>query len=80
MTRFLLRHQHEPGECAAAFAAWRGFASPLRGAEAVASCRYGGHELWLTLDAASAEKALGLLPRFVAERSTATPIHDVEIP
>jgi hypothetical protein len=80
MTRFIVHHRHEPGECAAAFAAWRGFASPLRGGEAVASCRFGGHELWLELDAVSDEAALALLPRFVARRATATPVHPVEIP
>jgi hypothetical protein len=76
----MVHHRHEPEECAAAFAAWRGFASPLRRTEALASCRFGGHELWLTVDAASREQALALLPRFVAQRAGATQIHEVEIP
>jgi hypothetical protein len=29
MQFFLLHHRHEPHECAAAFAAWQGFDSPL---------------------------------------------------
>ena len=32
---FLLHHQHEPHECATAFAAWKGFDSPLRNRSAL---------------------------------------------
>src|SRR3954449_3245731 len=38
MPLFLLHHQHAPAECAAAFAAWPGFDSPLRGEAAASTC------------------------------------------
>lgn len=80
MPRFMLHHRHEPHECAAAFAAWKGFASPLRRTATVASCASGGHEIWWELDAADESGALGLLPRYVAERTRAIQIGDVSIP
>jgi hypothetical protein len=70
--RFLLHHRHEPHDCGAAFAAFRGHASPLRHRATAASCRWGGHEVWWTVEAQGAQEALGLLPHFVAERTTAT--------
>ena len=57
--RFLLYHRHAPGDCAAAFAAWNGFPSDLRGTDAFSTCAYGGHEIWWLLDAADARGALG---------------------
>jgi hypothetical protein len=57
----MLCHRHESSECPVAFAAWRGFASPLRQALAV-------------------DAALALLPGFVAERTGAVEIRDVEVP
>jgi hypothetical protein len=42
MATFVLCHRHEPAECRFAFAAWRGFDSPLRHATALASCAVGG--------------------------------------
>ena len=80
MPRFMLHHRHEPRECAAFFAAWKGFASPLRHSLAVGSCAAGGHEVWWDLEAAGAEQALSLLPRYVAARTTAVAIGDIEIP
>jgi hypothetical protein len=38
MPFFLLHHQHQPHECAAAFAAWQGFDSPLRHGRVPSSC------------------------------------------
>ena len=38
-------HQHQPHECAAAFAAWQGFQSPLRHARVPSTCLTGGHGL-----------------------------------
>jgi hypothetical protein len=40
----------------------------------------GGHEIWWSVDAGSAEEALGLLPFYVASRTTATRVSAVEIP
>ena len=62
------------------FAAWQGFASPLRHRAAVASCVSGGHQIWWDVEAESAEEALRDLPRFVAERTTAIRVGEIEIP
>jgi hypothetical protein len=78
--RFLLHHRHEPHDCGAAFAAFRGHASPLRHQATAASCLHGGHAVWWTVEASSAQEALALLPHFVAERTTATRVDDVVIP
>jgi hypothetical protein len=78
--RFLLHHRHDPPDCGAAFAAFRGQDTPLRHHAAAASCRWGGHEIWWTVEAAGADQALALLPRFVAERTTVTRVDDVVIP
>ena len=80
MTRFLLHHRHSAQECAAAAASWRGHRSPLRGRPAPGSCRYGGHEIWWQVDASNREAALAQLPIYVAERTTATRVDEVEIP
>jgi hypothetical protein len=77
---YLLTHSHEPGECASAFAAWHGFASPLRRTVAISSCLAEGHSLWWRVDAVSPEDALALLPPFVAERSEVAEIREVTIP
>jgi hypothetical protein len=80
MSRFLLQHHHEPRECGVVFASFKGHDSPLRHRETFASCRSGGHAIWWTVEARNEEDALGLLPRYVAERTTATPVSEVEIP
>lgn len=80
MASFLLHHRHEPEECPAAYAAWKGFDSPLRGLPAPSSCRHGGHEIWWEVDAVDGEEALGRLPGFVAERTEAIHVNRVEIP
>ncbi len=80
MTHFLLHHRHEPGECAAAYAAWTGFTSPLRHQAAASTCLAGGHALWWRVQADDAAAALALLPRFVARRTVPIEIRDVEIP
>ena len=83
MTCYLLHHRHEPHECGVVFAAFKGHDSPLRGQPTPASCASNGHAvhaIWWTVDAATAEEALRLLPFYVAERTTATAISDVEIP
>jgi hypothetical protein len=80
MPFFLLHHRHEPAECAASFAAWQGFDSPLRHSNAASSCLAGGHGLWWQVEAGTAQEALRLLPRFVAERTTPIQIREVQIP
>lgn len=80
MKRFILHHRHEAHECPVAFAAWNGFASPLRHRPAIASCALGGHEIWWQVEAGTEEQALANLPRYVAERSEAIRVGEVEIP
>jgi hypothetical protein len=80
MPVFLLHHRHEPVDCAAAFAAWTGFDSPLRRRAAASTCLAGGHALWWRVQAADAAMALALLPRFVAERTTPIEVREIEIP
>ena len=80
MTRYLLHHRHEPQECGVVFASFKGHQSPLRHQSTLASCRSGGHEIWWAVEAADEEDALGLLPPYVAVRTTATPVSEVPIP
>jgi len=80
MPTFLLHHQHEPRECAAAFAAWTGFDSPLRHGRARSTCLAGGHGLWWWVEATDRKEALALLPSFLAARTSATEVRDVDIP
>ena len=70
----------EISECGAAFAAWKGFASPLRGRSTLGSCASGGHELWWEVEAGSEIEALARLPRYVATRTDVAPIQEVQIP
>jgi hypothetical protein len=80
MARFMLSHSHKPEECSVAYAAWRGFDSPLRHQPTLASCEEGGHSLWWTVEAAGAEQALAQLPDYVAERTVANQVSEVAIP
>ena len=80
MPCYLLSHHHGAQECPAAFAAWKGFDSPLRSRPVLASCAEGGHCIWWTVEAAGAVEALALLPAYVAERTEVTEVSDVTIP
>lgn len=80
MHRYLLCHRHEPHECGAVFASFKGYASPLRHQMTLVSCRSGGHEIWWTVEAEAEADALRLLPAYVAERTTVTSVSAVEIP
>jgi hypothetical protein len=80
MARYLLHHRHEPHECGVVFASFKGHQSPLRHQATLASCRSGEHSIWWTVDAAAEADALRLLPRYVAERTTATRVSEVQIP
>jgi hypothetical protein len=77
---FVLAHKHEPEQCSTAFAAWRGFESPLRHQPVLASCVRGGHRLFWTVEASDARSALAQLPPFVAERTEVTEVREVAIP
>jgi hypothetical protein len=80
MPCFLLHHRHEPDECGVVFASFRGHDSTLRRQPTIASCRTGGHAIWWRVEAISAAHALALLPYFVAVRTSATPVSEVDIP
>lgn len=80
MPRFLLQHHHEPNECGAVYAAWKGFDSPLRHVATLASCLQGGHAIWWEVEAPDGCEALALLPRYIATRTTALAVSEVEIP
>jgi hypothetical protein len=80
MPFFLLHHRHTPRECAAAFAAWTGFDSPLRHHRAASTCLAGGHSVWWRVRADDSAHALALLPPFLARRTETIEIRDVEIP
>jgi hypothetical protein len=80
MATFMLTHTHEPEQCETAFAAWRGFESPLRHRTVLSSCVRGGHRLIWLIEADDALSALAQLPPFVAERTEATELREVAIP
>jgi hypothetical protein len=80
MPSFRIVHRHSPEECPAAFAAWKGFDSTLRGHQARSSCRWGDHQIWWDVDAVTEEEAIGHLPRYVADRAVAVRIGEVVIP
>jgi hypothetical protein len=85
MPRFMLVHSHGPGECKVAFAAWRGFDSPLRHGLTPGSCAAGPgdaelHRIWWSVDAPDEQAAFAHLPPWVAERTVAERVSDVAIP
>jgi hypothetical protein len=80
MPRYLLHHHHEPAECGPAFAAWKGFDSPLRHHQALGSCLQGGHAIWWDVQASDVHEALALLPPYVAARTTVAAVSQVAIP
>jgi len=80
MSRFVLHHHHQAHECGVVFASFKGHSSPLRHKPTLASCRSGGHAIWWTVEAVSEAEALGLLPSYVAERTTAASVSAVDIP
>ena len=80
MARYVLHHRHDPHECGVVFAAFKGHESPLRRQATLTSCRSGGHAIWWTVDAASEQEALRLLPFYVAERTTVAEVTELKIP
>jgi hypothetical protein len=80
MAHYLLPHHHAPHECGVVFASFKGHESPLRHRPTLASCRSGGHAIWWTVEASTEDDALCLLPAYVADRTTATSVSEVQIP
>jgi hypothetical protein len=80
MPSFMVQHRPQPEEWPSAYAAWKGFDSPLRGRRVPSSCRLGGHQIWWEIEAGDETDALGHLPGFVAERTIATRVNAVDIP
>jgi hypothetical protein len=80
MPSYLLNHRHEADECAAAFASWHGFDSPLRHRAAATTCLTGEHTVHWRVTADDVTAALALLPQFVRRRTAVTRVRDVEIP
>jgi hypothetical protein len=80
MPLFVLHHVHDPHDCATAFAAWNGFESPLRHRPASSTCLTGGHCVLWRVEASSRDDAVALLPAFVAARTDAVEVREVEIP
>jgi hypothetical protein len=79
MATFILAHAHDQAECRVAYAAWRGYDSPLRGLDAMASCASGDHRIYWTVDADNAREALLQLPPYLAERTHASEVRRVPI-
>lgn len=80
MPRFMLEHRHSAHECGVVFASFKAFESPLRHLATVGSCGFGTHRIWWDVEAATAEEALSRLPRYVAERTTAIRVGDLQTP
>jgi hypothetical protein len=85
-SRFLLSHRHAPAECGIAFAAWRGFESPLRHGSALGSCPSQSldsdaeHFLVWDVKAGDERAALAQLPGWIASRTEVRQITEVTIP
>lgn len=79
MPRYLLRHSHDAADCEVAFAAWKGFASPLSGTTLLSSCPGGEHDVYAVVTALGPDEALGQLPPWVRSRATATLVRDVRV-
>jgi hypothetical protein len=79
MKQYMLYHRHAAGDCATSFAAWNGFHSSLRRTTARSTCAFGGHEIWWAVTAETEQQALANLPAYVAGRTLAVRVADVEI-
>ena len=80
MPRYIVHHHHEPHQCGIAFASFKGEDSTHRHRAAVSSCLTGGHDIWWLVEAGSAGEALAQLPHYIATRSNATTVTEVQIP
>jgi hypothetical protein len=80
MPRYLLAHTHDARECGSAFAAWKGFDSPLRHRATFGSCPLGGHRLWWLVEADDQPAAIAQVPRFIALRTDVIEVGEVMVP
>ena len=80
MPRFMLQHVHTARECGAVFASFKAFESPLRHEMAVGSCHFGTHRIWWHAEASSGDEALAQLPAYVAARTIAIRVGDIQTP
>jgi hypothetical protein len=80
MPRFLLEHAHSPLECGVVFASFKAFDSPLRHHLTVGACDFGTHRIWWDVEATTAAEALAQLPRYVAARTTAIRVREMQTP
>ena len=80
MSRYLLHHRHEPHECGVVFAAFKGHDSPLRHQPTLASCAPAGTRSGGPSMPQPRRKRSRCCPFYVAERTTATSVSEVEIP
>ena len=80
MPRFLVHHRHLARECGIAYSSFKGHESPLRHTAALSSCPCGEHSIWWTVEAATDADALAMLPFFIAQRSAAIAVTEVQIP
>jgi hypothetical protein len=80
MPRFMLEHSHTARECGAVFASFKAFETPLRHCVTVGSCHFGTHRIWWDVQAETAGDALAQLPHYVARRTTAILVRDLETP
>src|SRR4051812_45103082 len=80
MARYLLHHEHGKDDCGVVYSSFKGHDSPLRRQTTLSSCASGGHAIWWTVDAVSERDALALLPGYVAQRTVAIEVGEVQIP
>jgi hypothetical protein len=80
MATFLLSHRHTSEECGVAFAAWNGYASPLRDEPVLSSCAAGDHRLWWLVEVPEEAAALRMLPPYVASRTAAVEVTRHRLP
>lgn len=80
MPTYLLTHRHEPSDCRTAYAAWKGFDSPLRRRQAFASCARGDHRMFWLVQANDPAGALAQLPAWLAGRTEVSEVSQVAIP
>jgi hypothetical protein len=73
MTRFLLIHRHQPGECLQAHTAWRAIDATLPHTTP-RRCADGGHTIWWRVRARSRHQALELLPERLRKGAHPVPI------
>ena len=75
------RAPHTARECGVVFASFKGFESPLRHRARRRLVRASAtHRIWWEVEAATADEALARLPRYVAARTTAIRVGELQTP